>query len=532
MKNTVIKPVSDFAEVITGGTPSTTKPEYWDGDIPWLNSGVLNEGYITTPSKYITARGLKNSSAKLMPKDTVLIALTGATTGQVGYLSFEAAANQSVTGILPSKEHYPRYLYYFLKSQRSKIQSDTFGGAQPHINQKYVKDFNIPLPPLDEQICIATLLSKVENLISRRREQLKQLDELLKSVFLEMFGDPVRNEKGWDKPELKQFGQILTGNTPPRIDASNYVTKHIEWIKTDNIFSDSLYITQATEYLSESGLTKSRKVTKGALLVACIAGSVASIGRAALTNRTVSFNQQINAIQSNKDINPFFLYVLFKISKTYVQSHATKGMKKILTKGDFEKITMIKPPIDLQNQFAEIVEMVEGIKSRYQQSLIEFENLYRVLSQKAFKGELDLLRVPLEKNEELMHEHMTRPVPKGEESANTINLPDPDDASDLGKSELRKDLIEKWLDAYIVQLGSDSKFVLADFVEAAHQKLSSLLEDEESSRFGPREYDQIKDLVFKAIEQERISQTRNIVSDPGKEVVYGNQIILTKVNQE
>ena len=98
--------ISNFTDVITGGTPSTTKKEYWEnGNIPWLNSGELNQEIITTCDNYITEIGLQNSSSKLMPKDTVLIALTGTTTGVVGYLTFEACANQSVTGILPSKNH-------------------------------------------------------------------------------------------------------------------------------------------------------------------------------------------------------------------------------------------------------------------------------------------------------------------------------------------------------------------------------------------------------------------------------------------
>ena len=211
MKGAVIKTVAEFAEVITGGTPSTTKPEYWDGDIPWLNSGSLNEGVITAPSKFITQLGLANSSAKLMPKDTVLVALTGATTGQVGYLAIEASANQSVTGILPSKEHHPKYLYFFLKSQRQKMLGDAFGGAQPHINQRYVKDFKIPLPSLDDQIRIADLLGKVEGLIAQRKQHLQQLDDLLKSVFLEMFGDPVRNERGWKIGSLGSYGSFKNG---------------------------------------------------------------------------------------------------------------------------------------------------------------------------------------------------------------------------------------------------------------------------------------------------------------------------------
>lgn len=113
--------IKDFTEVITGGTPSTTKNEYWEkGNIPWLNSGELNQDIVNHSRNYITELGLKNSSTRLMPKDTVLIALTGTTTGKVGYLTFEACANQSVTGILPSKKHLPKYLYYFLNSIRKK----------------------------------------------------------------------------------------------------------------------------------------------------------------------------------------------------------------------------------------------------------------------------------------------------------------------------------------------------------------------------------------------------------------------------
>jgi type I restriction enzyme S subunit len=182
-----------------------------------------------------------------------------------------------------------------------------------------------------------------------------------------MFGDPVRNDRGWDRPELKKnFGLISTGNTPPRKKPENYSPPFIEWIKTVNIDQNHMYITQASEYLSKTGLTLARTVKKGALLVACIAGSIESIGRAALADRNVAFNQQINAIQPNSDISSIFLYWLFRISKSYIQSFAPKGMKKILTKGNFEKITMIKPPKDMQDRFARIAGKTETIKSSYQ----------------------------------------------------------------------------------------------------------------------------------------------------------------------
>lgn len=399
MKNIIIKSISKFTKVITGGTPSTGKSEYWDGNIPWLNSGILNDGDIKTPSKYITELGLKNSSARLMPKDTVLIALTGTTTGQVAYLSFEATANQSVTGILPSKEHHPRYLYYYLKSQREKIRGDAFGGAQPHINQKYIKDFKVPLPLLNDQIRIANLLDQVESLITNRKESIALLDELLKSTFLDMFGDPVLNSKEWETFPLKKFGNIITGNTPPRVRKEFYNNQYIEWIKTDNIFPDEMYISNSKEYLSEEGLKKGRYLKSGSLLVTCIAGSIKSIGTAALSNRPVAFNQQMNAIEPNDKVNSFYLYWLFKICKKYFQDKAGKGMKKIITKSTFEKIIFPMPPKPLQDKFAIIVQQVEQTKTILLDSLEGLQNLFTSLSHMAFKGELDLHRLKVDLEE-------------------------------------------------------------------------------------------------------------------------------------
>ncbi len=340
----------------------------------------------------------------LVENETIIIGRKGSI-GELHYVNGPSWPIDT-TYFVELKDQYEVYLQWFYRVLGSLRLTDlNRSAAIPGLNRDDVYRIKIPLPPLDDQKRIAHLLGKVEGLIAQRKQHLQQLDALLKSVFLEMFGDPVRNEKGWDRPELEQFGKISTGNTPPRKDPSNYSSQHIEWIKTDNISADSVFISQAAEYLSETGATKARIVTKGALMVACIAGSVESIGRAALTNRTVAFNQQINAIQPKKDVNPLFLYVLFKISKAYIQSHASKGMKKILTKGDFEKITMIKPPVDLQNQFAAIVEKVEGIKTRYQRSLADLESLYGALSQKAFKGELDLSRIPLDR--EILHTEVT-----------------------------------------------------------------------------------------------------------------------------
>ncbi|SFL90733.1 type I restriction enzyme, S subunit [Variovorax sp. OV329] len=398
--------------------------------------------------------------------------------------------------------HIPYLERYLRSSQARSLYATRMQGAVARRRSLTKADFlnlEVPFPPHDDQVSIAHLLGKVEGLITQRRQHLQQLDDLLKSVFLEIFGDPVRNEKGWDKPELKAFGKISTGNTPPRNEPANYDDDFIEWIKTDNITGEAVFVTPSTEHLSEVGARRARTVADGALLVACIAGSVESIGRAALTDRTVSFNQQINAIQPGKDVNPLYLYGLFKLSRAYIQSHASKGMKKILTKGDFEKVRMIKPPFEIQNQFAVIVEKVEGVKSRYQQFLTDLETLYGALSQQAFKGELDLSRVPmlgvqLEEEKVVEAELLHAPAEQGV----AINLPDTDNLLDaLESAEAREVVISRWLEAYGGQLGS-TPFSVQHFMAAAQTRLAELHPDNDFA-LGASDYEHIKAWVFDAL---------------------------------
>ena len=500
-------PISSIADV-TAGQGAPKPDEFSDSGIPFVRAGSLEDllaGKSESDLELVPAETAKKRKLKLYPSGSILFAKSGmsATKDRI-YVLQNPAYVVSHLAILTSKDNVHRdYLRLALKQfPPSSLIKDP---AYPAIGLGEIQGYEIPVPDeIDDQKRIAHLLGKVEGLIARRKQHLQQLDDLLKSVFLEMFGDPVRNEKGWDKPELKHFGKISTGNTPPRKAPSNYSSRHIEWIKTDNISADSVFISQAAEYLSETGAIKARTVTKGALLVACIAGSVESIGRAALTGRTVAFNQQINAIQPKKDVNPLFLYVLFKISKAYIQSHASKGMKKILTKGDFEKITMIKPPVELQNHFAAIVEKVDTLKSRYQQSLTDLESLYGALSQKAFKGELDLSRVPLPTEGSDIAEEEKTDVEKKQPMEPLFELPAPAELALLHTAEGRKSLLGKWLNAWLEHLG-DVPFAAQAFMDAARQQLWELAEDD-APDWGAAEYDELKAQVFEALEQGRLIQ--------------------------
>ena len=318
---------------------------------------------------------------------TVLITCRGATCGTINicepksYVNGNAMALDNLSGDV---DLY--YLKHYLEFR--KLDDVISGSAQPQITGQGLSKVKIPLPPIQQQQKIANILDAADALRQNDKALIAKYDELTQALFLDMFGGPVSNPKGWEKVALKHFGKISTGNTPSRSDDANYSSRYIEWIKTDNIKENYLYITQASEYLSEVGLNRARTVEKDAILVACIAGSIDSIGRVALTDRKVSFNQQINAIESNSKVLPRYLYYLIRNCKKHIQNHASNGMKRMLTKGEFEKILMILPPLDLQNLFVERVKIIEEQKSIAQKSLEKSEELFNSLLQRAFKGEL------------------------------------------------------------------------------------------------------------------------------------------------
>ena len=270
--------------------------------------------------------------------------------------------------------------YLHLSGKTDLLQNKTTGIRNLQI-KAYLKE-EIPLPPLEEQCKIAETLDKVSDLIAKQKQQLEKLDLLVKSKFVEMFGDPISNSYGWQKNKLGNNCKIITGNTPSRAEIDNYGT-YIEWIKSDNINTPYTYITKAQEFLSEKGFEKCRYVDKGSILMTCIAGSINCIGNVAITDRCVAFNQQINAIIPMCD-NVFYLYWLFIMSKPYIHSTINMSLKGILSKGQLSEIEFMFPPIELQNQFADFVKQTEKTKTIIGQSLEKLETLKKALMQEYF----------------------------------------------------------------------------------------------------------------------------------------------------
>ncbi len=315
--------------------------------------------------------------------EALLITCRGATCGTLNiskpmsYVNGNAMALDKLSDKVSLK-----YLYYYLLQRR--LDDVITGSAQPQITKENLEKVNVYLPSLTKQKEIAQTLDKASELIELRKASIEKLDELAQSTFIDMFGDPVLNPKNYKEKTIFKMGHVQTGNTPPRAESDNY-GDFIEWIKSDNIFKNKLYMSEAKEYLSQKGYGKARLVPSNSLLFICIAGSMSSIGNLAITNKEVAFNQQINSLTPKED-NVKYLYYLFKLTKKYFEESSTKSMKIMINKTTFQNLSFPIAPLAEQNQFAKTIEKIESQKSLYEAELTKLQATFDALLSQSFEG--------------------------------------------------------------------------------------------------------------------------------------------------
>lgn len=294
-----------------------------------------------------------------------------------------------------NKAHVP-YLKKVLSRPELKSYYKRFsgGGLQLNISKSDILNIRIPLPSIDDQIRIAEVLTRAEKLIAKRKESISALDEFLKSTFLEMFGDPVRNEKGWEKKYLKSLTKKIGSGATPIGGDSSYKTEGISLIRSMNVY-DNMFKYKDLAHIDEVQAEKLKNViVEMDDVLLNITG--ASVCRCTLVPKDIlpaRVNQHVAIIRvKGNDLNSIFLSSLFT-SNSYKQqllkiAKQNGATREALTKDQIENLEILLPPLPIQNKFAAIVEKVEAMKVKYNESLVEMEKLYGSLSQRAFRGEL------------------------------------------------------------------------------------------------------------------------------------------------
>lgn len=395
-----VKKLGDVCKTGAGGTPLKAHKDYYEGGtIPWLLSGEVSQGEIYKAKKFITEKGLGNSSAKLFPTNTVLVAMYGATAGQVGILKFEACTNQAICGILPNDFTDPEYIFYCFLSKKDELISQAVGGAQPNISQIKIKNTKIPLPPLPEQKRIVAILDKAFAAIAKAKanaeQNLKNAKELFESYLQGVFE---KKGEGWEERSLSELCSIKHGFAFKSQFFSNK-GKHI-LLTPGNFYEAGGYRNRGEKqkyYIGE--IPEGYILKKSNLLVAMTEQAAGLLGSPILVPESNTFlhNQRLGLVFPKEDVpwvNEFFFYFF-----------NTRGVRKTLyNTGTGIKVRHTSPtkigdlivtfPSSIEAQKT-IVKKLDALSSEikkleafYQKKIEDLEELKKSVLQKAFNGEL------------------------------------------------------------------------------------------------------------------------------------------------
>ena len=370
--------LGDICTVVSGSTPKSNIPEYWDGDIKWITPAELTEqSYIITDSaRHITELGVQKTGLKPFPAGTVILS-SRAPIGKTAIAGCEMFCNQGFKNRICSDQVNNRYLYWFLTCNTDYLNSLGRGATFKEISKGIVEDIEIPLPSISKQVEIAEKFEKVSDLIALRKEQLAKLDQLVNSRFVELFG-----HKGYPEDSLLNLCNVIDyrGKTPEKVENG------LPFITAKNVRMHQMNL-EPREYISKETYDKVmvRGFPKEGDVVFTTEAPLGNVCRIPHFDTEFYIGQRIVTLQTEK-LEPVYLeYALssddFKTKYMGKSSGSTvTGIRVRL----LEQLTIPVPPMELQEQFATFVEQTQKSKLAIQQSLDKLELLKKSLMQEYF----------------------------------------------------------------------------------------------------------------------------------------------------
>ena len=381
--------LGDICKIQSGGTPSRSEMAYWnDGTIPWVKISDIQNKYLDKTEEHITQLGLEKSSAKMFPAGTILYSIF-ATLGETCILNIDAATNQAIAGIQVNSDCVFRdYLYYYLLSQKAKVSFIGRGVAQNNINMKILKEFEVPLPPISEQRCIASILDKVTDLIAKRRTQLEKLDLLVKSRFVEMFGVLGTDQFGWG---LKKLGQCCEINPKKASDLRLQANLEVSFVPMTAVSENGIIDTSDSRKYDDvkSGFTYfSEEDVLFAKITPCMENGKGAVAKK-LKNGIGFGSTEFHVLRPIYGVSDcYWLYVMSIFSEFRKEAElkmtGSAGQRRVPV-SFLEEYRVALPPIELQKQFSSFVQQTETTKSNIQKSLETLETLKKSLMQEYFQ---------------------------------------------------------------------------------------------------------------------------------------------------
>ncbi|MDA9089715.1 restriction endonuclease subunit S [Maribacter arcticus] len=329
---------------------------------------------------------VKSPSNVLCDTNDILIAWDGANAGTIGY-NLSGVLGSTLAKLTPKVDGINiDYAGRFLQSKFKYLRENCTGATIPHISRHSLESLQVPLPPLKTQKKIAAILDEADSYKQMTKTLLDKYDALTQSLFLDMFGDPVTNPKGWGKTPMSDLMKIVRGGSPRPID--KFLGGTYPWIKIgDATKGNDIYLESTKQHIIEEGLKKTRLLPKGSLI---FANCGVSLGFARILTFEGCIHDGWLAFSEidKKELNEIFLLKALNSITRYFRETAPDGTQPNLNISIMSKFKIILPPIELQNKFEKSLFQIEAQKAQAEQSLLQAENLFNSLLQEAYKGEL------------------------------------------------------------------------------------------------------------------------------------------------
>jgi len=384
--------LDECCEIVAGATPSTSVAAFWDGSICWATPKDLShlEGaYISDTPRKLSRAGFESCAATMLPEGSVLFS-SRAPIGHVAVNIVPMATNQGFKSFVPKPDYVEaKFLYWWLKTNRSYLESLGNGATFKEVSKAVVSRIEISLPPLPEQRRIAEVLDRAEALRAKRRASLAQLDTLTQSIFLDMFGDPARNPKGWpirkisDLLDSASYGTSVKSGTTGEFPVlrMNNITRTGEMDFTDLKYME-LEERQCERYLVRAGDVLFNRTNSADL-----------VGKTGIFRESISmaYAGYLIRLRTNCDNNPEYLSAFLN---TGYSKRLLRGMCKSIigmaniNATELQGIKIPQPPLSLQRKFARRIQAVVQLKATHRASLVELDVLFASLQNRAFRGEL------------------------------------------------------------------------------------------------------------------------------------------------
>lgn len=380
-------PLSELGEVVSGSTPKTGVPEFWDGDIPWITPADLSnhEGiYFHGTPKKISRAGFESCSTTMLPAGSILFS-SRAPIGHCALTAYPVCTNQGFKNIVPNKRLDPVYGYFALKFLTPAIVAMGRGATFAEINKELFESIQVPYCELSEQAQIAGQLEQADRLRRTRRYALELTDTFLPAAFVTFFGDPVTNSMRWEVCALEELGALDRGRSKHRPrNAPELLGGPYPLVQTGDVANSSGYIRAYKQTYSELGLEQSKMWPKGTLCIT-IAANIAKTG---ILLFDACFPDSVVGFTPNGKTNTEYVQLWFSFVQQYLERTAPESAQKNINLEILRGLRVPLPPLKLQEEFAAVVQKVERLRAVQREALRQAEHLFASLLHRAFSGEL------------------------------------------------------------------------------------------------------------------------------------------------